>query len=368
MAIDRRTLIKAFGAAVVAPPFLDAFACAKPGWLYAAAYRKGDGNYGAAIFDEAGAKRNRVMLPGRGHGLAVRPDGSRVVAFARRPGKFAVEFGTDRSSQPVWFSPPQGRHFYGHGVFASNGQILYAAENDIETGRGLVGLYDATDCFKPLGVLATGGIGPHDLDFMPDGHILVVANGGIRTHPDHGRQPLNLDTMAPSLAYLDSVTGDVIEQISLGPVMHKLSLRHLAVNQAGTVVVGCQYRGPRQDQPDLVVTHRRGEQAQTFALPDGVNRKLRDYVSSVSIDSSGQYAAITSSKGSVALIVDLASRKLVAAHELADVSGVASYTDVTGGFLMTTGTGTVRQAQLRTHQINGTHPDTFWDNHLLRVT
>ncbi len=42
---------------------------------------------------------------------------------------------------------------------------------------------------------------------MPGGRRLVVANGGLRTHPDTGRETLNPDDMSPNLALIDLATG-----------------------------------------------------------------------------------------------------------------------------------------------------------------
>ena len=41
-----------------------------------------------------------------------------------------------------------------------------------------------------IGELASFGVGPHEVVLMPDGATLVVANGGIRTHPDRDRAKL----------------------------------------------------------------------------------------------------------------------------------------------------------------------------------
>ena len=51
-------------------------------------------------------------------------------------------------------------------------------------------------------VLANGSFGPHEIRLLPQGDTLVVANGGIETHPDSGRSKLNLPTMRPNLAYI----------------------------------------------------------------------------------------------------------------------------------------------------------------------
>ena len=78
---------------------------------------------------------------------------------------------------------------------------------------------------------------------MPDGRTLAIANGGIETHPDFGRAELNLDTMEPSLAFVDAPTGDLIGLLKLDAGLHQLSIRHMAVDARNRVWFGCQFRG-----------------------------------------------------------------------------------------------------------------------------
>lgn len=73
--------------------------------------------------------------------------------------------------------------------------------------------------------------------------------GGVHTF---GREPLNLESMQPSLTYL-SAQGEVLEQITL-PDRH-LSIRHLAHDGDNTVLCGQQYRGQPDDYPPLVAMH-----------------------------------------------------------------------------------------------------------------
>ncbi|MCK0317313.1 DUF1513 domain-containing protein, partial [Salmonella sp. 15E65] len=91
------------------------------------------------------------------------------------------------------------------------------------------------------GEFDSGGIGPHEVVLMPDGKTLCVANGGILTHPDYGKLELNLDTMRPSLAYIDAASGELLEKVELEPALHRLSIRHLALAADGCVWFGCQY-------------------------------------------------------------------------------------------------------------------------------
>ena len=81
----------------------------------------------------------------------------------------------------------------------------------------MIGIRDAEDGYRQIGEFASQGIGPHELVLMPDGGTLAVANGGIRTHPDNDRAMLNLDTMQPSLAYLDLASGRLRDAFGLAP-------------------------------------------------------------------------------------------------------------------------------------------------------
>src|SRR5438552_1061500 len=97
---------------------------------------------------------------------------------------------TSRVPSPNWPKPGGAA---AHGAFSADGSLLYATENDNLTGSGLIGIYDATAGYRRLGEMSSRGIGPHDLALMPDGMTLAVANGGLRTLPESGREVLNPD-------------------------------------------------------------------------------------------------------------------------------------------------------------------------------
>jgi hypothetical protein len=143
----------------------------------------------------------------------------------RRPGSFALAFDIHDRREPVLFTTPANRHFYGHGVFSRDGRLLYATEHDNETRQGLIGVYNATAGFKRIGEMPTYGIGPHEVILLADGKTLAVANGGIETHIETGREKLNLDSMQPSLAFVDSTSGALIAQHKQSSELHKLSIR-----------------------------------------------------------------------------------------------------------------------------------------------
>jgi hypothetical protein len=115
------------------------------------------------------------------------------------------------------------------------------------------GYTDSLDTARTqIGEFSAYGVEPHDIALLADGRTMVIANGGIRTHPDKGTEELNLPDMRPPLVYVDVATGDLLEEHVLAPELHQLSIRHLAIASGDTVVFGCQYRGPEQDAPPLV--------------------------------------------------------------------------------------------------------------------
>ncbi len=257
MRIDRRKLLLAAagGVTLLAKPSL-LMAEARDEGLFAAARRDDRGTYSAAMFTLEGDVRS-VDLPGRGHDIALRPGSGEWVAFARRPGQFGVAVPAHGGS-PIWFAAKEGRHFFGHGVFSADGKLLYTTENDYASAKGIIGIRDATDGYRQIAEFSAGGVEPHDIALMADGRTLVIANGGIRTHPDSGSKELNIPEMQPSLVYLDLGTGDIVEEHLLDAALHQLSIRHLALAGRDSIVFGCQYRGPEEDHPALVGFHRRG--------------------------------------------------------------------------------------------------------------
>ena len=328
--------------------------------LYLSSARQSDGTHALSGFDAAGSVLFTETLPGRGHDIAISPDRTTAIVFARRPGRFAFVFDCVRHVPVIEIEAAANRHFFGHGFFSADGKLLYATENAYDDEIGVIGVYDATSEFRRVNEFPTGGIGPHQAFLMPDGETIVIANGGILTHPDYGREKLNLATMEPSLCYLDRPTGNLLEKVVLPAVLHQLSIRHMALDRHGAVWFGCQYQGPLQDTPPLVGTHVRGSAPRLLKAPAQIMGNFRNYIGSVAANRTGNRIATTGPRGDVAVVWDVASRSLFHRYELTDVCGIAP--DAGDGFLTTSGKGSIAR--------NGAdvihYPSIAWDNHLTR--
>jgi len=311
---------------------------------------------------EQGDVRFECPLPTRGHGAAAHPVSPLAVVFARRPGTYAIVLNCRNGTITTQLDAPEGRHFYGHGCFSADGSLLFTTENDYENGAGIIGVWDVWNNFRRVNEFSSGGVGPHDIALLPTADTIVVANGGIETHPETGRVKLNIPTMRSNLTYI-AFDGRILGQVSLDVAYQKNSIRHLCVNDQGQVGFAMQWQGDVAKAPPLFGIYEQGEHTRLFDVGDTFHRLLNGYIGSAAFDNSGRYAVVTSPKGGLALHLDLLSEQVIAQYEIPDVCGVV---ESTSGFLLTSGTGNIikiEDAQVKNRLLTNYR----WDNHLIRI-
>ncbi len=359
MATDRRTVVIGAAGALWGLPSLQARAV-NP-LRFASAWIDGGTASGIAIVDSEGRILATSALPARGHAIARRPGSGELIAFARRPGRFALVLDAEGRALRT-FDAEAERHFFGHGTFSRDGRLLFSSENDIAGEQGVLGIRDATDGYKPIGSFPTNGIGPHDVALLGDKRTLVVANGGVDTDPN-GRDVINLAEMRSSLAYVDLVTGDLVEIVRLDDSLRLLSIRHLAIGSGDTVAFGCQWQGEIIEHPPLAGLHQRGKPPVLLMAPAEVHRRLRGYIGSIAVDSSGEILAASAPKGGLAVYWDIPSRRYLGLTELEDVCGLAA-AGQPESIVLTSGTGALISAQAGTPLATIRHSNLNWDNHM----
>lgn len=328
-----------------------------PRYLTAALHASGA--YRLCGLSAMGAMLFSLPLPARGHAAAAHPTRPEAIAFARRPGTFALVVDCGQGRVTGRLTAPADRHFYGHGTFSRDGSRLFTTENDLETLEGRIGIWETQD-YTRIGDFASGGIGPHDLRRMPGSDVLVVANGGIETHPESGRAKLNLPTMQSNLALLgpDGAVRDVYEVPHL---MRLNSLRHLAIRTDGVIAAALQWQGdPFDTQPLLALIADGGVR---FLEPDlGTHARFKGYAGSVAFSGDGAQVAITSPRGGVLASFDVKTGRHQTTVTAADVCGVAP---ASAGFIHSTGTGSI--GWLNETQQPIAHAMHSFDNHIVTL-
>ena len=364
MAIDRRSLLLGTVAAIGLRP-ASAFA-ATPAVVFVSAARRADGSFAIVLLSEDGALLREVPLSARGHDIAVHVTSGRAVAFARRPGTFAVAFEKARVAEPVIFTAQEGRHFYGHGAFSADGHLLYVSENDIASARGVIGIYDVAGGYKKIGEHESYGLGPHEIILLGDGKTLSVANGGIDTVPEAGRENLNLDAMEPSLTFVDAGTGALRAKHALSGDLKRLSLRHIAADCTERVWFGGQWEGDMSSAPQLIGSAGMDKALRLVASPATGAIDLKGYIGSVAASRDGRFIAASAPKAGRIVYIDAATGSVVAESLLKDACGIAH--DDVADFAATSGFGTLRHERVGGEVLSATElAGLAFDNHLRRV-
>ncbi|MBN0985899.1 DUF1513 domain-containing protein [Amphritea pacifica] len=366
MEINRRRFCQLLGSAILLPRLALAEAStANATAMFTAAAKGRDGHYHLYLIGQQGELMLDHILPARAHHTEVHPQLPLLACIARRPGTFIdiVDYQQQRLVKRI--IADRGRHFFGHGIFSDDGRWLITTENEINSGQGRVVIRAMAQDYAIIADYPSYGIGPHELVQQPGSAVLTVANGGILTHPDHGREKLNLDSMQPSLVRLDLRSGNRLEQQQLPAAQHQLSIRHIDTNHQGTTVIALQYQGAPGHNLPLVGVHRPGEALQLLRAPDPVNLAMKDYCGSARCDHSGRFAAVSAPRGGLITFWDLQKNQFISSIRSRDGCGLAA-TDSPAEFIISAGTGRCVRYNLE-HGTTERLPLGFtaaWDNHL----
>ena len=343
----------------------------KPGELWVSAQGDNKDEYGLGWASPASSNTSgKIHSSFRGHGAAQHPLQKTVVMFARRPGRFGLAIDVQNGQILKEFRCDTHRHMLGHGCFSKDGQWLFSSEADYQTGEGKIVVRD-TDNYRVREEWPSYGIGPHEIKLMPDGKSLAVANGGILTHPDSGRKPLNLATMQSSLTYIDTADGKKRDAFYLPEP--KASIRHLDIFADGSVAFATQLQRQAANHNRVVPLggiHKPGQALQLFTKPEALIGRMDDYMGSVAVNNRSRLAGFSSPRGDLVAFWHSDSGELAGYHSLRDVCGLTTTADQQH-FVISNSFGQLRLLDAVTLQENRAarqHLRNFrWDNHLLTI-
>ena len=368
--LGRREFVGLLGRGAAALLLFPASRSVRPVPEYYGCRKRGRDTFEVAAFDGDGAIRWTFPLPARGHAVALRPDGHEGIAIARDPGRFGIVFDCRSGAKLAQIEPGPGRALYGHAVYSRDGRWLFTTENDYAAGRGVVVRRDVSDGYRATTEFESFGVGPHELTFTPDGTSLVVANGGIRTHPDHPGEKLDLEAMRSSVVLIDPASGRLQKRWSFDENQRLTSLRHLGVGRGdGTIAVAHQHQGDVDVGLSLAALVD-GDRLRAVRSEDESLELLSGlYTGSICFDASGEVFATSHPHAALVAIWDSRTRALLATHRLADACGIAPG-DRERTFIATGANGRIVRCTDRDEppsvlsRTSGVH----WDNHLAKMS
>jgi len=329
---------------------------------FASASEDSDGNHALVAFDQLGVEHLRYALPSRAHQVLKHPHKPWLLVIGRRPGHYLLVVDINSGELVADFQCTVGQHYCGHMQISADGQRLYTTENLTRSSEGLIVVRDIYDNGRVLKQFPSGGLGPHQLLLSAHEQYLVVANGGIHTK---GREKLNLSSMRSNLSYIDLSSSTIAEQVSLDQALSLLSIRHIARNSEGDVLIAMQYQGERTAQVPLVALHKRGTELSFLDIPATEYFTLKHYCGSACFDRSGQTMAISAPRGDKILFWSRASKAYLGSVKVRDGCGLAATLNA-GEFTISSGRGRVYQYHVKsaTKQLLLNNPAQQWDNHL----
>lgn len=365
--LSRRSFLTLSGAVITTPSWAAVTQQGIGETLYASAYSLNKKDHYFGVFDGKGEMVWSASLIDRAHAPLVHPNQSIIGIVARRPGFFIDFFDVSNNQRIKRIKPSKDHHFYGHGLFTNDGSHLITQENHYPTGQGKVFVREWPSG-ETIHSFSSNGIGPHESVFLNQ-QVLVIANGGLMTHPDKERDILNLDTMKPNVTYLSLDDGRILNQSAHVDDLHQLSIRHLDVNKQGIVALGFQYQGDIRDQVPLVGLSRIDQShIEYLPIPENVRTRFKQYCGSVCFDKSGDVLAVSTPKGGLVAYWHANSKTFLGVENCRDVCGLVA-TDNAHEFLLTSGTG----VQLKSNPVQNTskvinkHPNFHWDNHFRHI-
>ena len=364
-ASSRRHFISQMGGVLLALSAANSLARSYSGARWAGTAKQGN-DYWLMFFDELGQIVRQIKLPNRAHGLQQSVLGQ-IIICGRRPGSWMVLL-QHAEAHPQWIHAATNRPLSGHCCFSPNGQLIFSAENALELGQGVIGVWQSHSGQR-INEWPSQGVGPHEILVSQDGLYLWVANGGILTHPDHGREKLNLNTMASNMSCLRLMNGGLSQQYTIKEP--KLSMRHIAVNQHDQVAVACQYQGPVYLRKNLLLLISKG-QINYLTCEPAVMTNLNNYLGSVAFDKSGTWIGASSPRGNRVVIWHLINGMEPIHYDtliINDACGISASNNM-GGFVISTGMGYLYHYAATTKDLlimvpdAGTNDQLSWDNHL----
>ena len=333
--------------------------------LYFSAATDKSGSHFFVCLNQVGEIVSKISVDQRGHDAIRSPDGRTAIMMSRRPGTVLSAFDLLENRLTHQVHSAEGRHFYGHMLFSSDGEYLFVSENDYVNTRGIISIRDAST-FEVIQEFSSAGLGPHQIGWLADKKTLVVANGGIITHPSMYREKLNIATMRPNLAYLDSQTGTILDIQELADP--QLSVRHFGVTDKNEVLVGLQYQGDKSNLVPLMALHRPGQKIEPLTnIADNELQSLNQYIASVAVDSKSRIGVGTGPRGGKVTFWDIDSGDFIASRRVRDVAGV-TFDPLRSEFIVSNGRGEIYRYNTSDFSVNTQSSlrvaGLQWDNHL----
>lgn len=206
-----------------------------------------------------------------------------------------------------------GVRFFGHG--AHSGQYIYATQMDDNRGRGLVAVMEAGN-HKHVQEIETQGVFPHDCQWVPDSHTLVVVNS--RTVRVANKNSKNFS----SLVWLNVETGQCQKQIFIET--REFGYAHFVRSAEGTMLLSGSYDTKLTGSQPLLSTIHADGSVRAFDLSD---HSLRGEALSLYLNETDNLVLATFPRSSLIQVWNYATGEFIRQIKVGEPRGLAYSTE-----------------------------------------
>lgn len=253
----------------------------------------------------------RIPLDFLAHGFTVHPQKPHLAAVFEKRGPGAALVDLSACKLLGYIRTRHQREFYGHGLWSSDGRIVYAVETALDTHAGLMVVRDANG-FAELDTFPTYGENPHDCLFVDGGKTLVVTNGGGDLGSSH----------VPSVTYVDVASRRLLEKVVFSDP--KINAGHAVIARDGSLAV-CS--APRDGLPQdtslggVTIKPRKGK-AERMRKPRPVVERMLGESLSLALHEKSGGLAVTNPAGGIVTLWDMRTGRLLRSVDVEAPRGV----------------------------------------------
>jgi len=231
-------------------------------------------------------------VPDEVHLATLFPDQKSILVNSRKPGASLLKYSL-KGELLAELKPLKNQHFEGHTIFSSDEKYLYATASDYQQGKGKLLKLNSHD-LSLVEVYDSAGIGPHELVWKTN-NLIAIANTGVLTHPDSGRDILNIDNIQSNIVLFNTISASIEHEWKVP--LPGLSARHLDRMDNGDLVIGCQYK--KQDQRPACIAFAKKGHDLVFADKENenVHWDMQGYTASIKSIPNTNRALISNPRG-----------------------------------------------------------------------
>jgi hypothetical protein len=235
-------------------------------------------------------------VPDEVHLATSYPNNKYILVCSRKPNASLLKYDL-KGNKLAELTPLANQHFEGHAIFSLDEKFIYTTASDFDAGKGKLLKLNSHD-LSLVEQFDTQGIGPHELVWQSEKHI-AIANTGVLTHPDSGREILNKDSIQSNIVLFNSQSHKVDHSWQVPQL--GLSARHLDRMNDGSLVIGCQYKKQDQRPPCIAFANFANKQPQDLVFADENNESLHwnmlGYSASIKAIPNSSQALISNPRG-----------------------------------------------------------------------